>query len=116
VKPFIVNRHGSLVLPSNFFPEIDFSRLNTLEQFAAVVKRDFEQKAPVGPDLIQRVESRTYRSRYELLRDLGLHLFWIDARTAGGTPGARLCGAACRPAMRADEGSSGEDVQAAFGG
>lgn len=53
MKPFIVNRHGSLVLPSNFFPEIDFSRLNTLEHFAAVVKRDFEQKAPVGPDLMQ---------------------------------------------------------------
>ena len=48
MKAFIVNRHGSLVLPSNFFPEIDFSRLNTLEQFAAVVKRDFEIKAPVG--------------------------------------------------------------------
>jgi 3-oxoacyl-[acyl-carrier-protein] synthase-3 len=78
VKPFIVNRHGSLVLPSNFFPEIDFSRLNTLEQFAAVVKRDFEQKAPVGPDLLQRVESRSYRSRYDLLRDLGLHLFWMN--------------------------------------
>jgi 3-oxoacyl-[acyl-carrier-protein] synthase-3 len=78
VKPFIVNRHGSLVLPSNFFPEIDFSRLNTLEQFAAVVKRDFEQKAPVGPDLMQRVESRSYQSRYDLLRDLGLHLFWMN--------------------------------------
>ncbi len=78
MKPFIVNRHGSLVLPSNFFPEIDFSRLNTLEQFAAVVKRDFEQKAPVGPDLMQRVESRSYQSRYDLLRDLGLHLFWMN--------------------------------------
>jgi len=78
VKPFIVNRHGSLVLPSNFFPEIDFSRLNTLEQFAAVVKRDFELKAPAGPDLMQRVESRTYQSRYDLLRDLGLHLFWMN--------------------------------------
>ena len=78
MKPFIVNRHGSLVLPSNFLPEIDFSRLNTLEQFAAVVKRDFELKAPVGPDLMQRVESRTYQSRYDLLRDLGLHLFWMN--------------------------------------
>ena len=78
MKPFIVNRHGRLVLPANFLPEIDFSRLNTLEQFAAVVKRDFELKAPVGPDLIQRVESRTYQSRYDLLRDLGLHLFWMN--------------------------------------
>jgi len=78
MKPFIINRHGSLVLPSNFFPEIDFSRLNTLEQFAAVVKRDFDQKAPAGPELVQRVEARSYRSRYELLRDLGLHLFWMN--------------------------------------
>ena len=78
MKPFIINRHGSLVLPSNFFPEIDFSRLNTLEQFAAVVKRDFDQKAPAGPELVQRVEARSYQSRYELLRDLGLHLFWMN--------------------------------------
>jgi 3-oxoacyl-[acyl-carrier-protein] synthase III len=78
MKPFIINRHGRLVLPSNFFPEIDFSRLNTLEQFAAVVKRDFDQKAPAGPELVQRVEARSYQSRYELLRDLGLHLFWMN--------------------------------------
>jgi 3-oxoacyl-[acyl-carrier-protein] synthase-3 len=78
MKPFIINRHGRLVLPSNFFPEIDFSRLNTLEQFAAVVKRDFDQKAPAGPELLQRVEARSYQSRYELLRDLGLHLFWVN--------------------------------------
>ena len=37
MKPFAVNRHGRLVLPSNFFPQIDFSRLETLEQLAAVV-------------------------------------------------------------------------------
>jgi 3-oxoacyl-[acyl-carrier-protein] synthase III len=78
VKPFIINRHGRLVLPSNFFPEIDFSRLNTLEQFAAVVKRDFDHKAPAGPELLQRVEARSYQSRYDLLRDLGLHLFWMN--------------------------------------
>ena len=25
MKPFVVNRHGHLVFPSNFFPELDFS-------------------------------------------------------------------------------------------
>jgi len=28
LKSFILNRHGSLVLPANFFPEIDFSSLD----------------------------------------------------------------------------------------
>ena len=78
MKPFAVNRHGRLVLPSNFFPEIDFSRLETLEQLSAVVKRDFEEKSPTGTDLLRRIEARTYQSRYDLLRDLGLHLFWVD--------------------------------------
>src|ERR1700738_3280247 len=77
LKPFVVNRHGKLVLPSNFFPEIDFSRLETLEQLAAVVKRDFEEKSPTGTDLLRRIEARAYQSRYALLRDLGLHLFWV---------------------------------------
>jgi hypothetical protein len=48
LKPFVLNRHGRLALPSNFFPEIDFSRLETLEQLCAVVKRDFEEKAPTA--------------------------------------------------------------------
>ena len=78
LKSFILNRHGSLVLPSNFFPEIDFSSLDTLEQLAAVVKRDFEQKSPTGQDLLERIEAGVYKSRYDLLRDLGLHLFWVN--------------------------------------
>ena len=78
LKSFILNRHGSLVLPSNFFPEIDFSSLDTLDQLAAVVKRDFEQKSPTGQDLLERTEAGVYKSRYDLLRDLGLHLFWVN--------------------------------------
>jgi len=77
VEPFVVNRHGRLVLPANFFPQIDFSRLETLEQLAAIVKRDFEEKSPTGTELLRRIEARTYQSRYDLLRDLGLHLFWV---------------------------------------
>jgi 3-oxoacyl-(acyl-carrier-protein) synthase III len=78
MKPFAINRHGRLVLPSNVYPEIDFAALETLEQFAAVVKRDFEQKAPTATDIVKRIESKSYRGRADLLRDLGLHLFWVN--------------------------------------
>jgi hypothetical protein len=45
MKPFIVNRYDRIVFPHNFFPELDFSVFETREQFAAVIKRDFEDKA-----------------------------------------------------------------------
>jgi 3-oxoacyl-(acyl-carrier-protein) synthase III len=78
LKAFTVNRHDKLVLPGNFFPEINFSGLDTLEQLAAVVKRDFEEKAPTGADLLERIASRAYPNRYALLRDFALHLFWVN--------------------------------------
>ena len=46
LKPFVVNRYGRIVFPFNFFAELDFSVFETLEQFAAVKKRDLEEKAP----------------------------------------------------------------------
>ena len=78
MKPFIVNRYGRIVFPFNFFPELDFSAFDTLDQFAAVIKRDFEEKAPTETDIVARVESRAYRGRYEVLRDLALNLFWVN--------------------------------------
>ncbi|MBI3458139.1 MAG: ketoacyl-ACP synthase III [Candidatus Rokubacteria bacterium] len=78
MKPFVLNRYGRMVFPSNFFPELDFSVFETLEQFAAVIRRDFEEKAPTETDIVARVESRSYRGRYELLRDLALNLFWVN--------------------------------------
>lgn len=78
MKPFVVNRHGRLVFPANFLVEMDFSVLRTLEQFTAVIERDFEAKAPTGTDILARVESGAYRSRFELLRDLGQNLFWVN--------------------------------------
>jgi 3-oxoacyl-(acyl-carrier-protein) synthase III len=78
VKPFVVNRHGRLVFPANFFGELDFSVLRTLEQFTAVIERDFEAKAPTGTDILARVESGAYPGRFELLRDLGQNLFWAN--------------------------------------
>jgi 3-oxoacyl-[acyl-carrier-protein] synthase-3 len=76
MKPFVVNGHGRLVFPSNFIAELDFSVLETLDQLGAVIRRDFEAKAPTGTEILERVDSDAYRSRYELLRDLAMNLVW----------------------------------------
>jgi 3-oxoacyl-[acyl-carrier-protein] synthase III len=78
VKPFVINQHGRLVFPANFLGDLDFSVLDTLEQFAAVIGRDFEAKAPTGTDILTRVESGAYPGRFELLRDLGQNLYWVN--------------------------------------
>ena len=78
MKPFVVNRYGRIVFPYNFFPALDFSVFETLEQFAAVIRRDFEEKAPTEAEIVGRLESGDYKGRYELLRDLALDLFWVN--------------------------------------
>ncbi len=77
-KPFVINRHKRIVFPSNFSAELDFSVIDTEEQLAAVVRRDFESKAPTGTDIASRAESGAYPTRYQLLRDLALNLFWVN--------------------------------------
>ena len=78
MKPFVINRHGRLVFPANFLGDLDFSVLETLDQFTAVIGRDFEAKAPTGTDMLARVESGAYPGRFELLRDLGQNLYWVN--------------------------------------
>ena len=78
MKPFVINRYGRIVFPSNFFPVLDFSVFETLDQFAAVIKRDFEEKAPTETDMVARADARAYNGRYDLLRDLALNLFWVN--------------------------------------
>src|SRR5216117_4474214 len=78
MKPFVINRYGRMVFPSNFFPNLDFSVFETLDQFAAVIRRDFEEKAPSENDIVSKVDAGDYTSRYELLRDLALNLFWVN--------------------------------------
>jgi 3-oxoacyl-[acyl-carrier-protein] synthase III len=78
MEAFVVNREGRLVFPANFWPDLDFSVFETLEQFEAVIRRDFEAKAPTGADILSSVESNGYRSRYDLLRDLSLNLTWVN--------------------------------------
>jgi 3-oxoacyl-[acyl-carrier-protein] synthase-3 len=56
MQPFVVNGHDRIVFPSNFVPELDLSVMNSLDQLDAVVRRDFEVKAPSGTDILHKVE------------------------------------------------------------
>ena len=78
MESFIVNKHGRVVLPSNFDPALDFSVLRSLDQLSEVIRRDFEAKAPTGTQILRRIEDGGYANRYELLRDLALNLFWAN--------------------------------------
>ena len=78
MQPFVINRHGQLVFPSNFQPDLDFSVIETEEQLDRVIRRDFETKAPTGTEIMSRVEAGGYASRYELMRDVALNLFWVN--------------------------------------
>jgi hypothetical protein len=78
MKPFVINRHGRIVFPFNFFPDLDFSVFDTLEQFSAVIKRDFEEKAPTEGDIVTRLREDQYHTRFEVCRDLALDLFWVN--------------------------------------
>ena len=78
MKPFVLDRYGRIVFPFNFLPELDFSVFDTLEEFEAVIRRDFEDKARTETEIVGRLAEGDYRQRYWLLRDLAGHLFWID--------------------------------------
>ena len=78
VKDFVVNRHGRLVFPSNAWPRLDFSVFDTVGQLSAAVSRDFEAKAPSASQIVSHLKAGAYPSRYEFLRDLGLHAFWVN--------------------------------------
>ena len=78
MQPFVLDSHDRIVFPSNFFPELDLSVINSLEQLDTVIRRDFEVKAPSGTDILHRVEEGAYNTRYDLMRDLALNLFWAN--------------------------------------
>ena len=78
MKPFVINRDGRIVFPCNFFPDLDFSLFETLDQFMAVVTRDFGSKAPTETDIATRMHAGQYENRYEVCRDLALGLFWAN--------------------------------------
>ena len=78
MQPFVLNRHGHLVFPSNFLPDLDFSVIGSESQLDSVIRRDFETKAPKGSQIVARIDSEHYSSRYELMRDVALNLFWVN--------------------------------------
>ena len=78
MKPFRMNKHGKLVFPSSIFVDLDFSIIADLDQLKAIIRRDFEVKAPTGIEIAERADAGRYKTRYDLLRDLGLHLFWAN--------------------------------------
>jgi hypothetical protein len=51
MEPFIMNRHGRMVFPSNLMPELDLSAIETLDELDSVIRRDFEAKAPTGTEI-----------------------------------------------------------------
>src|SRR5208337_4205120 len=81
LKPFVINSHGRIVFPGNFFPELDFSVFKTLKQFAAVIRRDFGEKAPTDLEIAAGLQAGEYKSRYDLCRDLVLNRFWVNRYT-----------------------------------
>jgi len=78
MKELTINRHGRLVFPSNAWPRLDFSAFDTVDELGAAISRDFEAKAPTATQIVGRLESGEYTSRYQLLRDLGQHAFWVN--------------------------------------
>ncbi len=78
MKPFRLNKQGRLVFPSSIFIELDFSVIADLDQLKAIIRRDFEVKAPTGIEIADRASAGEYETRYDLLRDIGLHLFWAN--------------------------------------
>jgi 3-oxoacyl-[acyl-carrier-protein] synthase III len=78
MQPVELNRHGRIVFPCNFFPDLDFSTLEGIEQFEAVIRRDFDAKAPTGSDILARIQHGGYPDKFELMRDMALNLFWVN--------------------------------------
>ena len=77
-KPFVMNRHGRMVFPSSFLGDLDFATIESAEQLSSVIHRDYEAKAPTGKEIRERAENGKYASRYDLLRDMALNLYWTN--------------------------------------
>ena len=106
MQPFVVNQHGRLVFPSNFLPDLDFSVIESEASWTAVIRRDFETKAPnghrdpgAGRDRRVRQPVRT-DARRRAQPVLGQPVRDDDvrqaARCAGGTSRGRGMTSSCR--------------------
>src|SRR4051794_11400503 len=52
--------------------------MDPLAQLESGILRDFEPKAPSGPEILGRVRPGGYGTRYDLMRDMALNLFWAN--------------------------------------
>lgn len=73
-----LNAYGKIVFPANCFPVLDFSAIHTLEELDAIIQRDFDAKAPTGTKILERITGGGYASKFELMRDVALNLFWAN--------------------------------------
>src|SRR5262245_15653815 len=73
-----MNSHGKIVFPSNCLPDLDLSTFQTLKQLDAVIQRDFDAKAPTGTEILERINTGAYKTKFELMRDMALNLFWAN--------------------------------------
>ena len=78
MQAYELNKHGKLVFPSNCFPDLDLSTFESLDQLDAVVRRDFDSKAPTGTDILEQIKTGGYQSKFALMRDMALNLFWAN--------------------------------------
>jgi 3-oxoacyl-[acyl-carrier-protein] synthase III len=78
MQAFELNKHGKIVFPSNCFPDLDFSTFSSLAQLDKVIQRDFDSKAPTGTDILERIKTGAYQTKFELMRDMALNLFWAN--------------------------------------
>ena len=78
MQSFELNKHGKIVFPANCFPDLDFSTFESLEQLDAVIRRDFDSKAPTGHRHPGADQDRRLPKKFELMRDMALNLFWAN--------------------------------------
>ncbi|MFD6893435.1 ketoacyl-ACP synthase III [Rhodococcus sp. NPDC060086] len=78
MQSFELNRHGKIVFPSNFFPDLDFSAFTSPEHLDSVIRRDFDTKAPSVSEILSRSAQGAYKSKFELMRDMALSGFWAN--------------------------------------
>ena len=91
-----LNKHGKIVFPSNCFPDLDFSTFESLDQLDAVVRRDFDSKAPTGTDILEQINDR--RLPEQVRADAGYgaepvlgQSFQNSPCTTSGRPGGPTC-------------------------
>ncbi len=80
LKPFVINSHGRIVFPGNFFHRAGlfcFQNPQTIcSRYPARLRR-----APTDVEIAASLQAGEYKSRYDLCRDLVLNRFWVNRYT-----------------------------------